>query len=304
MLTRLSPNVLGIVLMITSVGTLAALDSAVKLVANEGMHPFQIVFFRILFGVIALLPLLLRVGFNRLKTKRPGVHIVRGIVHSSSMLAWFYAITIVPLADATALSFIVPVYASIGAIVFMGEPSDKIRWLAVVLGLAGMLVILRPGFAEVNFGAWLVVCSAIAVAISKLIAKSLARTDSPETIVFYMSLTILVVSFIPALSVWTWPAIDVWFWLMALGVGGSFAHVVQTHSYRVGDITAVEPASYFRLIWAALFGFVIFGETPEAWTWIGTVIIVTGAIILTRNESRQGKKKRNESVAIASIDHS
>ena len=91
---------------------------------------------------------------------------------------------------------------------------------------------------------------------------------------------------------------------MALGVGGSFAHVVQTHSYRVGDITAVEPASYFRLIWAALFGFVIFGETPEAWTWIGTVIIVTGAIILTRNESRQGKKKRNESAAIASIDHS
>ena len=135
-------------------------------------------------------------------------------------------------------------------------------------------------------------------------AKSLARTDSPETIVFYMSLTILVVSFIPALSVWTWPAMNVWFWLVALGVGGSFAHVVQTHSYRVGDVTAVEPASYFRLIWAALFGFVIFGEVPEVWTWIGTAIIVTGAFILTRNESRQGKKKQNENVAVGSIDQS
>jgi len=286
-LNRLSPNVLGILLMITSVGTLAALDSAVKIVANEGMHPFQIVFFRILFGVVALLPLFMRVGFSRLKTARPGFHLVRGVVHSSSMIAWFYAITVVPLADATALSFIIPVYASLGAILFLGEPTDKIRWLAVVLGLAGMLVILRPGFAEINLGAWLVVGSAIAVAISKLMAKSLARTDSPETIVFYMSLTITVVSFFPALTVWTWPSMEVWFWLMALGVGGSFAHVVQTHAYRVGDVTAVEPVSYFRLIWAALFAFILFGEIPSLWTWIGTAIIVTGALLLTRHEARR-----------------
>ena len=290
--------------MIMSVGILAALDSAVKLVANEGMHPFQIVFFRILFGVMALLPFFMRVGFNRLKTKRLRTHIIRGVFHSSSMFAWFYAITIIPLADATALSFVVPVYASIGAIVFMGEPTNKIRWLAVLLGFAGMMIILRPGFADVNFGAWLVVVSAIAVAISKLMAKSLARTDSPETIVFYMSLTILVVSFIPALSVWIWPSTNIWFWLVALGVCGSFAHVVQTHSYRVGDVTAVEPVSYFRLIWAALFGFVIFGEVPEVWTWIGTAVIVTGAIILTRNESIQGKKGRSESAVAASVDQS
>jgi len=299
-LSRLSPNVLGIVLMITSVGMLAGLDSIVKLVANEGMHPFQIVFFRILFGVVALLPVFMRVGFDQLKTSRPGFHVVRGVIHSSSMIAWFYAITVVPLADATALSFIIPVYASLGAILFLGEPADKIRWLAVVLGLAGMLVILRPGFAEVNFGAWLVVGSSIAIAISKLMAKSLARTDTPETIVFYMSLTITVVSFFPALTVWVWPPLEVWLWLMAMGIGGSFAHVVQTHAYRVGDVTAVEPMTYFRLIWAAAFAFVLFGEVPGVWTWVGTAVIVTGALLLTRHEAR----RKEEAPVVASVDQS
>ena len=290
--------------MITSVGTLAALDSAVKFISNEGMHPFQIVFFRIVFGVLALLPLFLRVGFGRLKTQRPVYHFVRGVVHSSSMIAWFYAITVVPLADATALSFIIPVYASVGAIIFMGEPTDKIRWLAIFLGLAGMLVILRPGFAEVNFGAWLVIGSAIAVAISKLMAKSLARTDSPETIVFYMSLTIMVVSFFPALTVWVWPEKELWIYLIALGIGGSFAHVIQTHAYRAGEVTAVEPVSYFRLVWAAFFGFIFFGEMPQIWTWIGTAVIISGALVLTHHEARQGKKQVLEGPIAASVDQS
>ena len=285
----LSPNMLAIVLMVISVGMLAALDSIVKFAAVEGMHPIEIVFFRNLFGLVALAPLFMRHGLGQLRTKRLGFHLARSGIHGLSMMAWFWAITLIPLADATALSFVIPIYASVGAILFLGEPSQFIRWFAIALGFAGMLIILRPGFAEVGLGSWLVVFSAIAVAISKLMVKSLSRTDSPATIVFFMSFTVTGMTFIPALFFWTWPSAEVWIALVMLGFAGTAAHVTQTNAYKIGDVTAVEPMAYFRLIWAALFGFVLFGEVPEIWTWIGTAVIVTGAILLARSEARVGR---------------
>ena len=296
---KLSPNVLAIFLMIMSVGAASGLDSVVKFVANEGMHPIQIVFFRNLFGLVVLLPLFLKSGFYQLRTSRLSFHILRGCIHSTSMISWFIAITLIPLADATALSFLTPIYASVGAILIMGEPSRQSRWIAIAIGFIGMLVILRPGFAEISLGSILVVSSGIAMATSKLMAKSLTRTDTPATIVFFMSLMVTFISFFPALFFWTWPPLELWLWLLMLGAGGSFAHIIQTHSYRMGEMTVVEPMSYFRLIWATAFGFLLFGEVPEIWTWIGTAIIITGALLLTREESQ----KKDQAPEIASIDH-
>jgi len=296
--SKIPPNVLGIALMIISVGALAALDSVVKFAANEGLHPIQIVFFRNLFGLVVLLPIFFQVGFRELKTKRLGFHFLRASIHSISMISWFIAITLIPLADATALSFAIPIYTSIGAILFMGEPSLLQRWVAVTLGFIGMLIILRPGISEISLGSILVVGSAIAIAISKLMVKSLVRTDTPANIVFFLSLWITIISFFPALFFWKWPPYELWLWLVLLGVAGSFGHIIQTYAYKIGEVTAVEPASYFRLLWAAAFGFILFSEVPDLWIWVGTVIIVTGAIQLTRYESR--KKKVLE---VTSVDH-
>lgn len=288
--------------MILSVGVLAGLDSVVKFAANEGLHPIQIVFFRNLFGLIAVLPILMRAGFGQLRTKRPGFHIMRGGIHSISMICWFIALTLIPLADATALSFLIPIYTSVGAILFLGEPSQRMRWIAIFLGFIGMLIILRPGFAEISIGALLVVASSLAVAISKLMVKSLARTDTPATIVFFMSFTVTIISFFPALFYWKWPPVELWLWLILLGAAGTFAHVVQTHAYKMGEVTAVEPVSYFRLVWAAAFGFVLFGEVPMIWTWAGTAVIVTGAVLLTQAEA-SGRRRQSDSRADP-IDHS
>ena len=295
----MQPNVLAILLMVMSVGAASGLDSVVKLVANEGMHPIQIVFFRNLFGLAALLPLFLKTGFLQLRTQRLSFHILRGGIHSTAMISWFMAITLIPLAEATALSFLIPIYASVGAILFMGEPSRQPRWVAVAIGFFGMLVILRPGLTEISFGSILVVGSGISIAISKLMAKSLTRTDTPATIVFFMSLVVTFISFFPALVFWKWPPIELWGWLLLLGIGGSSAHIIQTHSYKIGEMTVVEPMSYFRLIWAAMFGFLLFGEVPGIWTWVGTVIIVTGALLLTRDETQ----KKGQLPEVASVDH-
>ena len=215
------------------------------------------------------------------------------------MISWFIAITLIPLADATALSFVIPIYTSVGAILFMGEPSQLKRWIAVTLGFIGVLLILRPGFSEVGLGSILVVGSAIAVAISKLMVKSLVRTDTPANIVFFLSLSITIISFFPALLFWKWPPYELWLWLAVMGAAGSFAHVIQAYAFKIGEVTAVEPASYFRLLWAAAFGFILFREVPEIWTWAGTAIIVIGVIQLTRHESR----KKEKELQATSVDH-
>lgn len=276
-------------LMGLSVGMLACLDAIVKIINSQGMHPFEIVFFRNVFGLVALLPFFMRIGFKELKTQRPMFHICRGGIHAAAMIMWFWALTVIPLADATALNFIMPVFASIGAIIFMNERSKLMRWVSVGIGFLGMLIILRPGFEEVDFGTWVVLCGAIFMAISKLMAKSLTRSERPSTIVAYMSLVLTFISFVPAVFVWTWPTSEIWLWLMITGFVGSLAHVIQAQSFKEGDVTLVEPAGFLRLIWAAAIGYIIFGEIPQIWSWIGAVVIMTGVILLLRSETKDEK---------------
>jgi drug/metabolite transporter (DMT)-like permease len=183
----------------------------------------------------------------------------------------------------------VPVFASIGAIFIMREPSQMSRWISIIIGFIGMIVILRPGFADISFGTWLVLGGTIFVATSKLMTKSLSRTESPSTIVAYMSFTVTIISFVMASFVWTWPTLEMWLWFIALGGMGSIAHVMQVQSYKDGEITMVEPATFLRLVWAALVGFVVFGEVPQIWSWIGGGIIMVGIFMLIRSEAKGSK---------------
>ncbi len=208
------------------------------------------------------------------------------------MLCWFTALTHIQLAEATALSFTTPIYASIAAIYFMGEPSRLSRWAAAGIGLIGMLILVRPGFAEVNIGVLLVIGSAALIAMVKLMIKSLARTDPPATIVAIMSVTLSVFTFFPALPYWSWPSAKMFLVFAAMGAVGAIAHLVQTYSYRDGEITAVEPAGYMRLVWAAAMGFVLFGEVPGIWVWFGALVIIAGAFLLLRDEVRTARAAR------------
>lgn len=287
----MTKNHRALLLMVISVAMLACLDGIVKIVNNLGMHPFEIAFLRNLFGVVALIPFFMQVGFIKLKTSRLKTHIGRGIIHATSMIIWFWAITIIPLADATALSFMMPVFASIGAIVFMKEPSKLMRWISIAIGFLGMLIILRPGFSEIGMGTWLVLIGAIFVAVSKLLTKTLSRTESSTTIVAYMSISVTIVSFFPAIFVWTWPTIEMWLWLIGMGFLGSLAHIIQAQSYKEGDVTLIEPAGFIRLIWAALIGFIIFDEQPIIWSWVGGVVIMVGIIMLIKNDNKPNEYK-------------
>ena len=283
-----SANTRAILIMIFSGGLLSVNDSFIKALQLDGMHVFEVVFFRNFFALISLLPLYVRTGPRQLLTRRLGLHVVRNILQAVSMTLWFWALAFLALAEATTLGFTSPVYTSIGAIIFLAEPPKRERWLATGIGPAGVLIFIRPGFGEVNIGVWMITGPAITGAAVKLMAKSLTRTETPTTIVVYMSQILTIITFVPALFVWSWPEPGQWLQLIAIGVVGAIAHVLATEAYKLDEVTALEPVIFTRLIWAAAIGFFTFGEFPGLWSWAGAAVIIFGAALLMRAEAQSG----------------
>ncbi len=287
---RAHPALAALALMLLSSLFLATMHGMVRFV-SAGLHPFEIAFFRNVFGFCVLVPWLMRIGSRVFATRRLPLHVTRGFLNAGSMLLWFLGLSLIPLAEATALSLASPLFVTVGAIAFLGEPVRGHRWLGLGLGIAGMLVILRPGFEEIGFGAIAVILSAVLVTASKLMAKTLTRTESPTTIVAYLTLLMIPVTAVPAVMVWQTPT-GVEF-LMLLGIGGlgSCGHLCLVNAYRLADVGLVEPLVFFRLVWASLFGFLVFVEFPDLWVWIGGALIVAATTHLARSEGGAGRLK-------------
>lgn len=283
---RPSPAVRGILLAVFSGAFFAMMHGLVRSLSRE-LDAMEIAFFRALFGFLFFTPVLMRSRLRVLKTRRLPMHLVRGVFNGGSLLCWFTALSLVPLADATALSLAGPVVVTVGAVLFLGERAHGMRWLAVGLGVAGGLVIIRPGFTVIDYGMVLVLISIVLVSTSRLMAKSLARTDEAATIVAYLSLLMTVPSGIAALFVWQTPSLEQLGLLVLIGFLGSSGHMLITTAYRIADISAVEPAVFARLGWAALVGWLLFAEFPGVWIWAGAALIGTASVLLARSETRR-----------------
>ena len=278
------PSFCGIALVVIGSAFFASMHAAVRFVSQD-LHPFEIAFFRNVFGLLVFLPILMRSGLLMLHTSRIGAHFTRGIINASSMLAWFTALSVIPLADATSLALTGPLFVTMGAMLFLGETVRARRWIALVVGVAGTLVIIRPGFEEVSVGALLVLYTAVAVSASKLIAKSLSRTDATSTIVAYLTLIMTPITLVAALFVWRWPSLYELAWLAAIGITGSIGHLCFVKAYTFADVSAVEPVTFTRLIWAALIGYFAFAEVPDMWVWIGGGMIVASTSYIAHREA-------------------
>ncbi len=278
------PAFCGIALVVIGSAFFATMHGAVRLV-SAGVHPFEIAFFRNVFGFLVFTPMLARSGLRLLHTRRLGAHVGRGAINSCSMLAWFTALSLIPLADATALALAGPLFVTLGAMFFLGETVRARRWIALGVGAVGTVVIIRPGLEEVSLGALLVLFTAFSVSGSKLIAKSLARTDSTVTIVAYLTLTMMPITLVAALLVWRWPSAAELAWLVAIGAVGSCGHLCFVKAYKFADLSAVEPITFTRLIWAALIGYLVFAELPDMGVWIGGGMIVAATSYIAHREA-------------------
>jgi len=287
---RQTPVMRGIVLMCLSTVAFSIMHGLVRFV-SEVLPPFQIAFFRNIFGLAFLLPLLMRSRFAVLRTKQIGLHALRGVINMAAMLMFFTALSISPIAKVTALGFTAPIFMAILAVIVLGERFRIYRWSAIFLGFVGMLIILRPGLVVIDTGALLVIGSAVLWAVAMLIIKIQSRTESSLTIVAYMGIFLGVFSIAPALWVWQPFELQTLGLMVLIGLFGSIAQMAISESLKETDPTALMPFDFLKLIWTAIIGAWFFAEIPDIFTWIGaTVIFSSGLFIAFRERSVRSQR--------------
>ncbi len=249
----------------------------------------QAAFFRTIVPLVILTPILMRQGPGWWRTTRPGLQFLRGLVGGISMLTWFYALALIPVGDATALSFTVVIFASMGAVVVLGERMGARRWAAIAVGIVGTLIILRPGADGLSVGALVVLVSSLFWAAALLTVKVLARTDSSITIVFYSSIYFTILAGIPAAYYWRTPDLEQFALMVSVGLLATVAQLAMTGALKIAETTAIMPMDFTRLLWAAGLGYIWFGEFPDLWTWTGGAIVFASTIYITYRENRAAK---------------
>lgn len=287
----LSPSVLAIALMLGAVTLFAAAHGFVRFASTE-LHPFQISFLRSFFGLIFVLPLILKgPDYSDLRVKLPRMHLIRGFTSSVATLAWFTAVAIMPLGEAVALNFTAPLFATILAAIFLHEVVRVNRWAATLVGFVGVLIVIRPGVETIQLGALLSLGSAMLISVNVLMIRVMAQVDSARSIVASFNLFLTIFTLIPALFFWQWPSPVMIAATFAIGALTTLAHLMLTKSMRLAEASAVIPLDFVRLPLSALIGFYFFMEVPDTWTVVGALIIGLSAVYIARNEAMTKKAK-------------
>jgi drug/metabolite transporter (DMT)-like permease len=256
---------------------------------SESMSTFQIVFLRQLLGAVVMLPWVWRAGVGVLRTQVLPVHGLRAAFGYLGMVASYYSVTLIPLADAVSLQFTSPLWVALMAMFFLGESIGFNRWTAIVLGFLGVLVITRPGFAEISIGMPIALAAALFYAGGDVTVRALARTDSIPVIMFYGYILQLPVAVVPAALTWTTPGWDVvpaFIGFLVVAVGAQWC---MTTALSIADASLVTPVLFLRLPLVAVIGYFFFAQTPDTWTIVGAAIILTSTYVLSRWEGRHKK---------------
>ena len=273
------------VLMIGSTLCYSGLHALIRYTSQE-LHPFELAFFRNLFGLLVIAPWFFSKGLGILRTTRLPFHLVRAGLNALAVLSFFYAFSVVPLAEATALSFVAPIFATVLAVIFLGEVVGGRRWLAILLGIVGVFVLLRPGFETVSLGEISVLIYSLLTAIAIIVSKSLSRTDSSVTIIAYVILLMIPISAIPAISVWQTPTFNQLILMVLMGILGTSGQLLLTEALRRSATYIVMPLDFLKMVWAVIFGVIFFGEYLSFAGWLGSGLIILGATYIVLREGK------------------
>lgn len=285
----MSPNAQGVFWALLATIFMSCMAVIAKYLGNE-LNSFEVAFFRAFFGWIAILPFVWRAGAGSLKTKRMKLHTLRGLFGAVAMMSGFFALTHLPLAMATSLSFARPLFMIVLAILFLGEVVRARRWTATVVGLVGVLVVVRPT-GSIEPAAFFSIFSAFMVASAMVVTKLMAPTERPATVIFYAGIFASVLTLIPAIIVWETPSLSQFGLFVVMGAIGTLGSNCMIRAISAGEATVVAPVEYVRIIFAAILGFLVFSEVPDAFVGLGAAIIVGSTLYITLREARLGKPK-------------
>ena len=285
-------------LMLASTLTFGLMAVVIRL-ASADLATTEIAFFRNLFGMLALLPLVLRPGKPLPATRHLPRYLLRTLIGLVSMLCGFWAIGHLPLSQAVSLSYSTPLFVTIAAALWLGEQVRMRRWAAVVAGFIGVLIILRPGTASFSPGMLVAVLAAVMGALVAIQIKQLARVDSPDTVVFYTYVFWVPMSLLPALFQWTWPHGVMWLWLVLTGVFGTLGQLLWTRALKLGEVSALQPISFMQLPIVILFGWWLFDETLDLWTGVGAAVILGANAYIAHREAVLARRAASEAPTAA-----
>ncbi|TIL31077.1 DMT family transporter [Mesorhizobium sp.] len=244
------------------------------------LNVFQVLELRSVIGLFILLPLVMMSGgFAAMRSKRPTAHIARNVVHFVGQAAWLYALTLIPLAVLISIEFTTPIWTAILAVGFLGERLSRPRLAAIVLGLIGVLIIVRPGVGSVDPGHVVVLGAAVCFGISVVLVKSLTRTDSVVSIIFWMLVIQSVLGLVPALYEWRNPPLELWPWILLIAFTGMSSHFCMARALAYADATVISPMDFLRVPLSALIGWLLYQEQIDAFTAGGALLILLGNLL-------------------------
>ncbi len=259
----------------------------------------EVAFFRNAFGLLALLPMLIRPGSAPLKTQQLPRYFLRSAIGLASMLCAFWAIGHLPISQAISLSYSTPLFVTIAAVLWLGETVRMRRWAAVIIGFIGVLIIVRPGSTSFTPGTLVAVGAAVLSSLVAIQIKQLTRVDSADTVVFYTYVFWVPLSLVPALFVWVWPTGLAWVWLVATGVLGTLGQLLWTRALRLGEVSALTPISFMQLPLVSLLGWLLFNETLDRWTVIGAGIILGANAYIAHREAVLARRAKSQAATAA-----
>jgi len=246
------------------------------------LNTFQTLFWRSLVGGIAILPMLFHQGWSHTRTQRPAAQIIRNLFNFAGQYGWFYAIGVISLAEVFALEFTTPIWTALLAVLFLKERLNAPRIGAIALGFIGILLITRPGIQAIDPAGLAVLGAAVAYAASYIMVKSLTATDSPLTILVYMTVVHVPIAFVFSLSDWVWPSGESWLWILLVGLSGLSAHYCLARAFQKAEASLVVPLDFMRLPLIAVVGFFVYDEALNPWVLGGAVLVFAGNFLNIR----------------------
>jgi drug/metabolite transporter (DMT)-like permease len=268
-----------------------ALTLAVTVAGREGLRElnvFEVMELRSIFGFCMLLPFVyFNGGLKAMKTARLGAHMARNLVHYGAQICWFFALTLIPIGQVVAIEFTMPIWTAIVAVMLLGERMSVWKVAAIVLGIVGVLVIVRPATGAVEPGQLIALSAAVGFGISIALVKLLTRTESTLAIIFWMTLMQAGYGLVPTLWVWSWPALHAWGWILTIAFCGPFAHFCMARAMIYADATVVVPMDFLRVPLTATLGWLIYAERLDLLTMLGAALILLGNLLNLKPEAHQ-----------------
>ena len=287
----LPPILQAALLMIVGAICVAIQNGMIRVVSAE-VHSFEVVFFRNVFGLFAMLPFMGGLRLDLFRARRPSRLLMMSVAHVGGMLCYFAAIAYLPLAEVVALAFSKPLFATVGAALVLHEVVRARRWSAIGIGFVGVLIVLRPGAQTISPFALVVLLGALLAAATTLMIKHLTRTERVPIIICYQALFATLLSFPLCLLHWRMPDLAGWLLLIGIGGFGTLAWLTLAQAVYLADASAVVPFEFLRLPFAALVAYLWFGEVPSVWTWLGGGLIFGSTIYITQREARIARQQR------------